>query len=256
MNKSLLVIRDVDKFSRILTENGFEVINLPMIQSWPVENFEELDAKLDNLEIYDGLFLTSPKAAEGFLDRLITKNLKFDGKIYVLGNRLKTLFEKTNFEIVSCENANTAEELINSFDDQEFAGKRFLFVSGDKSRRTIPELLKNKAQIDEIIVYRTIENSIDKELLAEITEKFHQKKVDWVILFSPSGIESFIKTFGKERLKAVRLAVIGKTTAKKATGENLKVDFISSKANAENFAFELIEYLGKINCESSLQILF
>ena len=174
------------------------------------------------------------------------KNFEFGGKIYVLGNRTKTLFENTNFEIVFRENANTAEELINSFESREFAGKRFLFLRGDRSLRTVPELLKNVAAIDEIVVYRTIENLSDKFLIGEIKKKLLEHQINWVCFFSPSGIESYINAFGETSLENVKIAAIGETTAGRAAEKKLKVDFISVKANAEDYARGLIKRIKEI----------
>lgn len=242
MKETVLIIREFDNFSRILAENEFEVINLPLIQTLPVEDFHELDAKLIDLAGYNGIFLTSPRAAEVFLKRCAEQNFEFSGKVYVLGNRAKTLFANTNFEIIFRENTNTAEEFIKSFDEEEFAGQKFLFVRGDKSLRTVPELLKNTAKIDEIVVYRTLENKPDERSFNEITAKLHQKGLSWICFFSPSGVEYFIKLFDRNLLSAVKIAVIGTTTAKKVSDENLKADFIATTATAESFALELIEH--------------
>lgn len=245
MNEIILVVREFDKFSEILAQAKYEVINFPAIQTLPVENLDKLDEKFEEIANYDGLFLTSPKAAAVFLGRVRERNLEFGGKVYVLGNRTKTLFENTNFEIVFRENANTAEELINSFESREFAGKKFLFLRGDRSLRTIPELLKNVA-IDEIVVYRTIESSADKFLLDEIKKKLREIQIDWICFFSPSGIESFTNAFGEMLPNAVKIAAIGETTAKRAAEKKLKVDFISAQANAEEYARGLIKRIKEI----------
>lgn len=241
----ILVVREFDKFSSLLTENGFEVINFPAIQTLPIEDFSELEEKIDNLNQYDGLFFTSPKAAEVFLKNVENRKNDFRGKVYVLGNRTKVSFENKSFEIVFRADANTAEEFINSFDESEFAGKRFLFLRGSKSLRIIPELLDGVVIVDEIIVYRTIENSTSEDLIGKIREKFDKQKISWICFFSPSGIESFIKTFSELSLEKIKIAAIGATTAKKAAENNLKVEFVSPKASAEYFAIKLIEHLDK-----------
>jgi len=246
MSETVLVVREYDKFSEILVEANFETINLPAIFTLPVENFAELDEKLGAINDYNGLFLTSLQAAKVFLERFRAKNFEFRGKVYVLGKRTKTLFENTNFKIVFWENANTAEDFINSFDRSEFVGKRFLFLRGDRSLRAIPELLKDIAGIEEVVVYRTIENSFDKVLINEIEEKLRERKIAWICFFSPSGIESFIKSFGEMSLNAVKIAAIGETTARRAAEKNLKVDFISVRANAEDFARGLINRIKEI----------
>jgi uroporphyrinogen III methyltransferase/synthase len=249
MNETVLVIREYDKFSEMLVQAKFEVVNFPAIQTTPIEDLDELNAKLGAINDYDGLFFTSPKAAEVFLERVRERNFAFGGKVYVLGNRTRTLFEnfgKADFEIVFRENANTAEGLINSFESREFAGKKFLFLRGDKSLRTIPELVKDVAAIDEIIVYRTIENSFDKVLVDVIRQKIEQNQIGWICFFSPSGIESYINAFGETSLENVKTAVIGETTARRAAEKKLKVDFISAKANAEDYARGLINRIKEI----------
>ncbi len=242
----ILVVREFDKFSHLLTEDGFEIINFPAIESLPIEDFSELDEKIDNLNYYDGLFFTSSKAAEVFLQHIKDRKNNFRGKVYVLGNRTKVLFENKGFEIVYRPNANTAEEFINSFENNEFAGKRFLFLRGDKSLRTIPELLGSVAIVDEIIIYRTIESSIDENLIGEIRGKFNEREINWICFFSPSGIESFVRTFSDLSLEKIKIAAIGTTTAKRAAENNLKVEFVSPKASAEDFAFGLIDYIKNI----------
>jgi uroporphyrinogen-III synthase len=239
----ILVVREFDKFSYLLMENDFEVINFPVIQTLPIEDFSELKEKVENLNRYDGLFFTSPKAAEVFLQNLEYQENDFRGKVYVLGKRTKSAFENKNFEIVYRAHANTAEEFINSFDKAEFVEKKFLFLKGDKSLRTIPQLLKNRATVDETIVYRTTKNDVDESLKNEIEQRFSKKEVDWICFFSPSGIENFIKTFGESLLEKIKIAAIGTTTAKKAAENNLKVEFVSPKASAEDFAVGLIDFI-------------
>jgi uroporphyrinogen-III synthase len=237
----ILIVREFDKFSALLKENGFRIINFPLLQTLPLEDLSELDEKLAGAEKYDGLFFTSPRAAEVFLRRNLPEG--FRGKVYVLGNRTRLLFENAGFETVFRDHANTAEEFINSFETRELAGKKFLFLRGDKSLRAIPEALQNIAEIDEIVVYRNVESSIDENLTGEIEEKFRRREIDWICFFSPSGVESLTKTFGEFPLNEMKIAAIGATTAKKAAESNLKVKFVSPKATAGDFAFGLIEYL-------------
>jgi uroporphyrinogen-III synthase len=244
LKKSLiLVIREFDEFSRLLIENGFEVINFPAIQTLPIEDFSELEKKIDNLNRYDGLFFTSPKAAEVFLRNIENRINDFRGKVYVLGNRTKLLFKNTHFDIVFRADTNTAEEFINSFGEDEFAKKKFLFLKGDKSLRTIPQLLKDKSVVDEIVVYKTIENTVNITLKNEISDRYSKGEIDWICFFSPSGIQSFVKTYGELMLLNIKIAAIGATTAKKVAENNLKVEFVSPKASAEDFAFGLIDFI-------------
>lgn len=234
----ILVVREFEDFSRTLIENGFEVINFPTIATIEAEDLSDFKKKIEELERYDGVFFTSPKAAKVFLENF---DKSYDGKIYVLGNRAKKLFENRNFKIVFSKEANTAEEFINSFDGNEFAGRKFLFVKGDKSLRVIPKMLEDIAEIDETIVYKTIESEIDGQLISEMKQKISRKDINFICFFSPSAVESFLNVVENFKQNEIKIAAIGTTTAAKAKEENLKVDFIV--ADAKNFAAEFVEYL-------------
>ena len=91
-----------------------------------------------------------------------------------------------------------------------------------------------------MIVYETRGVKVEIDKINELCEKI---KLTAVCFFSPSAAQSFIKQFGTEILHQTIIATIGKTTADFLERQNLQVDFVSSKATAEDFAVELIEYL-------------
>ena len=76
-----------------------------------------------------------------------------------------------------------------------------IFFCGDQRRDELPGLLKkNKIEVKEIVVYKTI-----------ATPKKIEKKYDGILFFSPSAVKSF---FQKNKLdKQVMLFAIGNTTA-------------------------------------------
>src|SRR5687767_5115857 len=123
---AVLVIRRDDPFSTTLRENGCNVINLELIRTAPVQDLSELDERLARINDYDGIFLTSPAAAEIFIERFRANGTTYNAKVYTLGERAKDLVEDTGLNVVFCEAANTAEELIRSFDDDEFEAKKLL----------------------------------------------------------------------------------------------------------------------------------
>ncbi len=94
--KRVLVVRKFDDFSRILSENGLSVINYATIKTVPLENLSDLSAKLETIDNYDGIFLTSAAATEIFRLKLREIKLNFRGKIYVLGKRSFDLLKGEN----------------------------------------------------------------------------------------------------------------------------------------------------------------
>lgn len=245
--KTVLVIREFDDFSRILAENNFEIINLPLIETKQSEDLSDLDAKLAELKNYDGIFLTSINAAEIFRANLLEKNLSYRGKIYVLGKRSCEVLKTGNFDLVFDKTANTAREMLENIAPEDLKGKRFLFVRGEKSLRMVPEFLAKTAAVDETSVYETHKIGVETGKIDEFREKFQKGGINCACFFSPSAAESFIERFGAEILHQTKIAAIGKTTAKFFERQNLKVDFVAPKATAEDFAVELIDYLRNEN---------
>lgn len=242
----VLVIRKPDTFSHLLKDDGLEVVNLPLIHTEPVNDFAEFNETLEALDRYDGIFFTSPAAAAVFIDRAGQAG-DFKAKIYAHGGRTMNCFEGTGFDIVTSPGANTAEEFIKSFNEREFVGKRFLFVRGDKSLRTIPWLLRKCAVVDEVIVYRTIEDGVSDESRSHFKSGIDVGRFDWKCFFSPSAVDAFVHLFGADAGKIGKTAVIGNTTANRAAEAGMSVRLISPRANAADFAKSLIELVKQID---------
>ena len=87
MTPQILVIRQPDVFSSILIEQGFSVINFPTIKTETLADLSELENYLTEIENFDGIFITSAKAAEIFASKFREAQRKFRGKFFVLGRR-------------------------------------------------------------------------------------------------------------------------------------------------------------------------
>lgn len=239
----ILVIRPDDSFSQKLRECGFDVLNLDLIATEPLDDQTELVETIKRIRQYDGIFVTSPVAAGIFEKQLDDDAGKYSGKVFVLGERSRDVLANSRLNLAYCETANTAEDLIASFGDAEFAGKRLLFIRGDRSVGTIQQMLKGKATIDELVVYRTVETRPDEDVVKGIRDRFERNELKLVCFFSPSGVKSFIKIFGDEYLTKVTGAAIGETTAKSARKSGISIDFISQRATAEDFAAGLAAHI-------------
>ncbi|HVE56159.1 MAG TPA: uroporphyrinogen-III synthase [Pyrinomonadaceae bacterium] len=240
---SILVVREFDNFSRILAEKGFSAVNCPTIETAPLEDLSDFEAKLSALETYDGIFLTSAAAAEIFREKLNERNISFGGKVFVLGKRSFEILQNAHLDLFFDEKANTAREMLDLIAPGELGGKRFLFIRGEKSLRVVPEFLAKTAEVDEAIVYQTRKIRVETDKLKTITEKFEKGEIIAACFFSPRGAESFLEQFGAKSLHQTKIAAIGKTTADFFEKQNLTADFVAAKATAEDFAFELVKYL-------------
>src|SRR5215203_415580 len=134
---SVLVIRRNGRFSEILRNEGFDVVDLELIRTEPLADLSEAETAISRIDEYDGLFFTSKTAADVFGELLQERRPDYSGKIYVLGERGKVVLESFGFDVIYRERANTTADFIESFNDSDFAGKHFLFVRGESSLRTI-----------------------------------------------------------------------------------------------------------------------
>lgn len=245
MKNGVLIIREFDEFSRILAESGFEIINLPLIETAALADLSGFNAQLETIENYDGIFLTSRSAARIFAERLREKKIDFTGKVYILGRRSFDLLKREKLDLVFDAGANTAREFLEKIPVKDLKNKRFLFIRGEKSLRVVPEFLEKIAEVRETIVYQTRRLEVGIEKIREIKTKFEQNEILSACFFSPSAAQGFLEQFGAEILHQIPIATIGKTTAEFLEKRNIEVDLISRKATAADFAAELIECLGK-----------
>ena len=245
MPPEILVIREKDRFSSILIEQGFSVINFPVIKTAPLADLSELENCLAEMESFDGIFITSIQAAEIVLAKLKEMRKTFRSKFFILGKRSNDLLKNAGCKTFFSEQATTAEELLNLIPKEELKNKRFLFPRGNRSLRVIPETLQNIAEVVEVIIYRTIEAEAQEEKLVEVKEKLERGKIAVVCFFSPSGVKDFLEKFENFTQGEIEIAAIGRTTARCAEENNLRVNFISAKPSASDFASELIRFLRK-----------
>ena len=234
---TVLVIRENDVFSETLRKNGADVTNFPLICTKPVDNPTSLKETVDRLNEYDGLFFTSPAAAEIF-GKELSIGKKYRGKIYAMGARSKDVFDSIGMPIEHAPSISSAEELVRSY-GSELHGKKFLFVRGDRSLQTIPKMLNERSVVDEVIVYRTVNIHPDNEVLAPVRSALATGKFNWICFFSPSGVDAFCDIFGNETAACV--AAIGNTTANRASEKGLNVAFVPQRPG--NFANEFVAYL-------------
>jgi uroporphyrinogen-III synthase len=217
----------------MLRDAGIEVVNLELTRTEVLGDLGGFENLISRLAEYDGVFFTSPVAAGVFTDH-VEPRLK--PTVYTLGRRATKVLIDAGFVVRTIAGANTAEDMLASFDDQEFAGKKLLFVRGERSMPTIPENLAGIAEVDEVAVYRTVEIEPPQELAGDIHQSLTSGRVKYACFFSPSAVEAFEKRFGS----SVGVAAIGGTTAARARELGFRIDLVASRATNEVFAAELI----------------
>lgn len=236
----ILALREESEFSRELREQGFEVLNLPMIETRKVPDLTRFRELLGQVERFDHIFLTSRASAAALADELTPSLLPKLPPVHVLGDKGKEILESHGVAVEYKETANTADGMLDMLGESTFAGSSILFIRGEMSMRTIPERLGKVADIEEAVVYETVDAPVEDK---EAVERLASGGVDWLCFFSPSAVESFIKRSFATGGREPKAAVIGETTARSARSHGFDVSFISERASATEFARGLARHI-------------
>jgi uroporphyrinogen-III synthase len=110
-----------------------------------------------------------------------------------------------------------------------YGKESYTFFSGNLRRDVLPNTLKeNGITFNEIEVYET-----------NITSKKIKEKLDGILFFSPSGVESYFKL---NTIKDEICFCIGETTAEALENKKVKNIIIAEKPSVENVITEVVEY--------------
>src|SRR5690349_8459184 len=114
---TVLVVRRDDNFSQILRDADIEVINVDMVATEVLEDLSEFENLIPRLADYDGIFFTSPVAARVFVGKVGPTQKP---RLYTLGRRGSAVLIEAGFAVKTIIDANTAEEMLGAFGDDEF----------------------------------------------------------------------------------------------------------------------------------------
>ena len=191
----------------------------------------EYDAlKIEPLDVkipfnYFNYIFTSKNAVKVFLNQSEGRE-KSTLRAYCVGEKTKGLLEENGFKVLEmAENASELAEILV----KDHPNKPFLFLCGNKRRDELPETLtKNNVQYKELEVYRT-----------HLNPKAFQREFDGILVFSPSGVRSYIL---ENSLGNSTLFCIGETTATEAQKHSKNI-IIANKPTVENVLVQAIKEL-------------
>ncbi|HCQ12896.1 uroporphyrinogen-III synthase [Flavobacterium sp.] len=200
-----------------LVDANFTVIEEDFIET-NIKNFEL--SKVNN-----NLIFTSQNAVQSILQHPKCEDLK-SKDVFSIGMKTKDLLTENGFNVVAYTGyAADLAEIISLIYSEE----SFTFFSGNLRRDVLANTLKeNGITFNEIEVYET-----------KITSKKITKKLDGILFFSPSGVESYFKM---NTIKDETCFCIGETTAEALENKKVKTIVIADKPSVENVIAEVVEY--------------
>ena len=237
MGKRIVITRAREQASDLvsmLSELGADCLECPAIKVVPPDDFEPLDAAIENIAEYDWLIFTSVNGVAFFFDRLFNYH-KLD--VRALGN-IKTAVigpatrgRLLEFGIKSdiMPESYRAESVVEAFKGQELKGKKILLPRAKEARPVLPvELAALGADINEVTAYTTIEDRSGAELLVG---NLRDKSVDIVTFTSSSTVKNFHAMLPEDEIdslmQGVLTASIGPITAETAKKFGFDVNIVA-----------------------------
>ena len=190
------------------------------------EDFIETKIKSFELsKVNDNLIFTSQNAVQSVLQHPKCNELK-SKNVFSVGMKTKDLLTENGFNVIAYTGyAADLAEIISLI----YKNETFTFFSGNLRRDILPNTLKeNNIIFNEIEVYET-----------NITSKKATSKLDGILFFSPSSVESYLKL---NIIKEEMCFCIGETTAEALENKKVKNIIIAEKPTVENVIDEVIEH--------------
>lgn len=198
-----------------LLNADFNVIEADFIKT------ENKDFELKN--IHANLIFTSQNAVLSILENPHLEELKTK-PVFCVGLKTKDLLVENGFNVMAYTGyAQDLAEIISLV----YADESYTFFSGNLRRDTLPEVLKRAhIKFNEITVYET-----------HLTPQKISSKVDGILFFSPSAVESFL---AENKIKDETCICIGTTTAEALETNKIKNIVIANQPTVENTIIQCI----------------
>lgn len=232
---------------------GANVLQFPTIRIEEPKSWQPLDQAVRKLNNYDWIVFTSVNGVDKFFKRLLKQGFdarKFqETKVASIGpattERLKT------FGIIAdlVPPKYIAESLLEGIKTQDkIKNKKFLLPRAEEARSVLQEeLLKAGAEVDEIVAYRTVLETEQKE---KIVEKIKIGRIDLITFTSSSTVKNFVSLIGKEnlnKLKKTEIACIGPITKQTAESYGLECKIMPEDYTIPSLVGEIENYYTNTN---------
>lgn len=218
--------QDSAEYVGALERVGFRAICVPVLQ-FAFRDLASLRALLEQPQAYGGLILTSPRAVEALAEALGgALPAGWTGKpAFAVGPRTAEAARALGLTVQS-EEAGDADALADIIIAQ-YQGAPLLFLCGSRRRDVLPSRLAAAGMpLREVVVYETHLRDLDFGGVPA---------PDWLVFFSPSGVEAIEQARGIE-LHAPRIAAIGATTAAALSEAGFDVAAVAASPTPEALA--------------------
>ncbi|HKJ42782.1 MAG TPA: uroporphyrinogen-III synthase [Sunxiuqinia sp.] len=224
--------KEQDELAEILTEQGANVISMPLIETSP------LPFQLENeIASYEWLVFTSKNAVQPFAEKYPT----IKNKVAVLGEKTAEKLIQHHYQLAFTGSGKSATHFGNEFKNILHQNENVLLVLGNLAPDTLENLLGEKTFVDRVNVYQTKGiQTIDQNLLQQIRDE----KYDGMIVTSPSAYHE-LKKHLPESISSLKIFSIGPTTTATLRDDQIEPLATSQEASYKGLANTVKEYYSK-----------
>ena len=214
--KRVMVTRpssSTDSLGRELAARGAQVICQPAIEICPPENWEAVDAVLQDLARFDWLVFSSGNGVRSFLDRLLEtgRDMRALGglRIAAIGPGTVEVLGQYRLAVDLQPQSYRAEALADALVAEDPSG-RFLLARANRGREVLCERLEAAgATVEQLVVYQSVDVSVAED---QVMEQLAAGRVDWITVTSSAIARSLVSLLG-DQLEGVQLASISPLTS-------------------------------------------
>lgn len=237
---------------RKLNARGAEVLLFPMVRFAPPQDWAPLDGALRRLNEFDAVLFLSANAVRYVFERCRHLGVKFGvGEkpqpfVAAVGPTTERALieEGTRPNYVGRE--RTGESLARELAPR-VENRAVLLPRSDRGNEAVSVALRKfGARVTEVTAYRT---ALPEKVDAAVTDRIRRGDVDVVMFASPSAVQNFVATLGREDVskitKTVNFAAIGPTTAQSLRDADLPVTIQATESSAQGLANALSRFYNK-----------
>jgi len=220
--KTILITRAASQssnFSRMLTETGATVLEMPALEIRDPSTWEPLDQAIATLNTFTWLILTSANGVEFFFKRLQTldKDARAFGKlkIAVVGKKTAKFLKQQGLNADFIPPDFVADSLVENF-PEALNNQKILFPRVETGGRDVlvQELTEKGATIIEVPAY---ESACPSSIPAEVWQAIKAKEIDIITFASSKTVKNvwqLIQNHGGDLdlIQSMKLASIGPLT--------------------------------------------
>lgn len=232
--------------SRMLVEQGADVIEAPTITIEPPADYGPLDEALLGIRRYDWLVLTSVNGVAHVVGRLLQTGSDARAlagvKVAAAGPATAAALEARSIKADLLPAEFTSEALARELVARHaVSGKRILLARSSEATAMLPEILSSAgAAVDQVIAYRP---AAVRALPAEALEALRSGQPVWITVTSANSVPRLqgMLRFSDVDLSGVKTAAVGPVTAERLRLSGLGPDVVACPHTTEALVEAIVE---------------